>query len=706
MYEYKIHAFRDIIIVMIKAIRKNILYIIIQAIITLSLVSISEFDRYSFLGESSILTIILLLNSIFYIKDIKIGYSNFIKLITIPLLLNYIIVYINVYNSIEYSIYTNNIIIFIIFIFLNIIINTILFNLKKHINISFIYVFFTFTLFLFIFNNLFNIYINDVSFYINISFILGISSIAFLPKNIRLIVYSLLFFIMFIYVNGQYMHFNILDDMFSIFDIYHVEEASDYLSVINDHIKFKLILFDIVLLLVYAITIIELKKLTYIYNNNAFSLLIFSAIILRILSFVLIHYSDEARFISSYLNTVSLKNSISNIDGRYDYSNNFGIYQYIYCDIKSFIFNTDNEGVDSLIAYVNNKEPNKDNEYTNILKDENIIFILGETIDNWVVSDAMPTLNYMINDGINFSNYFASHYNGGRTLNSEYTINTGFYIPSSYNVYESIYNNYDYSFAQLFNNNGYKTTYIHSNDGEFYARDKLTKSYGYDNSYFLEDMYNTTKYFDDRKLLEDDIYDLYFDKDNKFMSFVTTYSGHGGYIGNKYCKAHNIKKEYDCYSHLVTYTDDFISGLIKRLEEDNLLDNTTIVLVGDHYAYLYKDTKYLKDRKDANELTYNIDKVPFVIWNNRINKTDIDKICDIDDVLPTLANMVGLKYDSRFYMGDDVLSDTFKEYLIRKDKSLVCYDCDAVGEYAYNAKDYGSNVIKNDFSLYKLNMIK
>lgn len=45
------------------------------------------------------------------------------------------------------------------------------------------------------------------------------------------------------------------------------------------------------------------------------------------------------------------------------------------------------------------------------------------------------------------------------------------------------------------------------------------------------------------------------------------------------------------------------------------------------------------------------------IWNSKMEKVEVDKYCSALDVMPTLANLFGLEYDSRLVTGQDILSD-------------------------------------------------
>ena len=112
-------------------------------------------------------------------------------------------------------------------------------------------------------------------------------------------------------------------------------------------------------------------------------------------------------------------------------------------------------------------------------------------------------------------------------------------------------------------------------------------------------------------------------------------------------------------------TDEFLQTLIKRLEEDKLLDNTVLVIFTDHYAYGYSKVHEVKNIDDNNM----IQNVPFIIWSKDIESKTIDTIIDSIDITPTIANLFGLDYNSKHYIGTDVFSSNHDNFVYFPDYS-------------------------------------
>jgi phosphoglycerol transferase MdoB-like AlkP superfamily enzyme len=218
---------------------------------------------------------------------------------------------------------------------------------------------------------------------------------------------------------------------------------------------------------------------------------------------------------------------------------------------------------------------------------------------------------------------------------------------------------------ELFKNNGYTTESYHFNDSKFYARGTIHKSFGYskyngliDKNINVHDAEKDTIFMTNEKLYKSIV------KDNKFMSFIITYSGHMPYSTNNYlCKATldgNIKgnEEVECLKAQAKETDNMFKLLIDNLKRDNKLKDTVIIIWSDHYAYGIYDTDRLYKLKDTDDINL-LTKTPFIIWNSELNPVTVEKINSSVDVLPTIANMFGLTNNYEYYMGSDIFDNNY-----------------------------------------------
>ena len=263
-------------------------------------------------------------------------------------------------------------------------------------------------------------------------------------------------------------------------------------------------------------------------------------------------------------------------------------------------------------------EVNK-NKYTGKYKDNNLIMIQLEGLDSWLVNkNDTPTIYNLMKNSINFTNHYSYYNGGGSTFNSEFAVNTGFITPLSYtqNAYTFNKNSFPYSLAHLFKEQGYTVNAFHMNTKEYYSRGTNYKNWGYDNYYGLVDQntYKDNSYYLDRELLLNEEFKEKMFSSEKFVDYIITYTNHMPFNPEKgNCKmlldldskdAENTSydlTEEDCARRQAKETDYMMELLLNELKTRNLYNNTTIVVLTDHYLYTLSDKtildKYKKNYK-------------------------------------------------------------------------------------------------------------
>jgi len=527
-----------------------------------------------------------------------------------------------------------------------------------------------------------------------------------LPKKIRMISYSVLLILFNIICFSQHLHFAVLDRFYGFSDILLVSNAKDYMFSLFDKTSTLILICNIVSLIIGTSAIILMKyteQIKYRYINITFLILL---ICFRVVAFNSLGafkndltWEDNNNPKNIYINLTNNNKGLE-VSGLYEYSfRNFYLFLY-----NNYFVNKDKLTNEIEEHFNNNSKELQVNEYTNIFKDKNIIYILMESIDSWLVTkDVMPTLYKLQNEGLNFTNKYTPVFGGGQTINTEFATHTGLYaINSGKAIYNFTNNSYPTSLENMFKNNGYKTTSIHANDGDFYNRRQLHIALGFDEFYFLKEEDNIDKsynYFKDTNLINDEIFNLMV-SDEKFLTYIITYSAHLPYnnsndkcANDPYNLAVNGYEGLSCIRNLARETDEMIKLLIEKLDKNNKLDDTVLVLVTDHYTYGF-DEDYVTDIKNTNNI-YLLQNTPFVIWNKNIDSKQIDLMVDTADILPTLFNMFGINYNPNYYSGEDIFS---------KDRdNFVYFDTNVF--YDGNIF-YDGNSLSNDYINEKLKKIK
>lgn len=344
------------------------------------------------------------------------------------------------------------------------------------------------------------------------------------------------------------------------------------------------------------------------------------------------------------------------------------IKEIIYEDnIEDILFDKGNNS--SINKYMENDTPTKQNEYTGIFKGKNIIYIVAESFHSIGVSKELtPTLYSLINDGYTFNNYYVP--NNLSTIGGEFGALTGLFADNSIlKTWRNGKNYFPYGLATKFKSEGYNTYAYHNNSYVFQDRNKYLKSQGFTNfkACFngLEKLINCRTWpQSDIQMIDKTVTD-YINKEEPFLAYYMTVSGHFEYTFSDNFIAtknkslvKNLKYSEKVRGYIATQIelDKALELLINKLKEANKLEDTVIVLTADHYPYGLSEKEIAEVSTYKRDSDIELHHNNLIIWNPNLEKKDIDKPCMSIDILPTVYNLFGIKYDSRLMMGKDIFS--------------------------------------------------
>ncbi len=347
-------------------------------------------------------------------------------------------------------------------------------------------------------------------------------------------------------------------------------------------------------------------------------------------------------------------------------------YNILEIDFDTLAENERNSTIKTIHKYIGTQIPSERNEYTGIFEGKNLIVIVAESFSNiGIREDFTPTLYKLYNEGFDFENFYTPLYPVS-TGDGEYMADTSLVPKEGIWSIAEIRNNYmPYSYANVFKKMGYSTNAYHDHSSTYYERDKYMPAMGYDS--FLAVGNGLEQRMDCNQWPNSDLEmikvttDDYIDND-KFLAYYMTVSGHLNYYrgGNAI-----VDKNWDIVKDL-PYTDEAkgylatqieldraVEQLINSLDEKGKLEDTVIVITGDHYPYGLEMSHINELSAYERDDTFEKCNMPLIIWNSTI-KTPIkvEKVGSILDVLPTVLNLFGVEYDSRLLMGRDILSNS------------------------------------------------
>ena len=319
--------------------------------------------------------------------------------------------------------------------------------------------------------------------------------------------------------------------------------------------------------------------------------------------------------------------------------------------------------------YFQNDEGTLKNAYTGLFKDKNLIVIMAESLNTiGIREDVTPTLYKLVTEGFNFTNFYTPV--NLSTIGGEFQNLTGLFANlNDLNKYFRKGTNYFlFGLGTTFNREGYDVKAYHANDAAFQNRNTYLKNMGFD--YFKAKGTGLEKLMDCNKwpASDDEMVKVTTNEwidSEKFLTYYVSVSSHMPYnrSGNamvtknwSLVKDLNYSDEAKGYIASVIELDKAVASLIKALEEAGKLEDTVIAIIPDHYPYSMNLNSINELSTFKRDDTVEVNHSSLIIWNASTPSVTINKTASQLDFLPTIYNLFGIDYDSRLFMGKDILS--------------------------------------------------
>ena len=404
--------------------------------------------------------------------------------------------------------------------------------------------------------------------------------------------------------------------------------------------------------------------------------------------------------------------------------NNFGVYVYQLDDIVQSLKPAFNNvfGYDSALKttkdyYEEHGNNAVTNKYTNIFDGKNVIVIHAESLQTFAMDmtfegkEVTPYLNKLRKEGMYFSNFYAQ-IGVGTSSDTEFTFATSLLPVNNGTVFVNYFNNKYVTIQNILKEKGYYVFSMHGNVGDFWNREAMHTNMGYDkfyskSSFEIDEEYglglSDASFF---RQVVPMIKEIDETVDKPYYGTLITLTNHtpwkdantynGDFKVTKTVKIGNemVIRDYlenkvmGNYIKSVNYMDKNIGTFMEEMDKEGLLDNTVIVIYGDHdariskkhYDYMYNYdpiTDMVLTEGDPGYVEFNdydyelIRKVPLIIWTkDKSIKKEVDTAAGMIDVLPTLGNMLGVYSD--YALGKDIMSTSKDDAIVVfKDASYI-----------------------------------
>lgn len=551
-----------------------------------------------------------------------------------------------------------------------------------------------------------------ILFSIPIAIVLNLLTSVFKPKVNKIITYIITIALIIIF-GAQIVYYSMYEAIISFFSMMHGGQVTEFMEVIIDVVLrnwYGILLFIIPLI----ILIILSKKKVITFEKNSIkqiAIKITSVLIIQLIALLCVNfintddmYSNKNLYYNIHVPKVTanrmgllttmrldLQRFIFGFEEKLSVQTNAipkeeekDSYNITYIDFDKLIKNEEDNTIKEMHEYFSTQEASKKNKYTGMFKDKNLIVLVGESFSSLAIrEDLTPNLYKLYKEGFQFDNFYTPIFPVS-TADGEYITDTSLIPKEGVWSFLRVAGNYmPYSYANVFEKQGYSSNAYHNHTATYYERDKYIETMGY-NSYLavgtgLEDRMDTSNWPNSDYEMVKTTVDDYINNE-KFMAYYMTVSGHMNYtkLGNAmvYKNWEQVKdlpysNKAKGYLAANIELDKAVGELLSRLEQAGKLEDTVIVISGDHYPYgLTLD--------EINELsTFERDdkfekfRMPFLIWSGSMKgPIKIEKIGSSLDVLPTVLNLFGAEFDSRLLMGRDILSDS-DPIVIFSDRSFI-----------------------------------
>lgn len=278
--------------------------------------------------------------------------------------------------------------------------------------------------------------------------------------------------------------------------------------------------------------------------------------------------------------------------------------------------------------FVNNKATISNNH------NSRLIIILVESLENWVISEnSTPNLNKFINANQNllYAKRITKQTRRGNSADGQMIVNTGLLPTHDKTVCFNYFLNTFPSLSKLYK----KSAALIPGHIGMWNQEAMSMAYGIDSSLTFAE--------DDILIFENTI-KLYPKYDYLLSITISTHIPFNGHEDNANVHCDNLPNLMCNYIKCCNYFDANIGNFFNKLETDSILQNSTIVITGDHTIFPSEIRKEFSDYCKANNLDYKVEEnyCPLIIYSPNIKeKTIVDEVAYQMDIYPTILHVIG-----------------------------------------------------------------
>lgn len=389
----------------------------------------------------------------------------------------------------------------------------------------------------------------------------------------------------------------------------------------------------------------------------------------------------------------------------------FDVYN-VYKDSQPYTLTIEEK--EQINEFYSKKEDLPDNEYAGIFKGKNLLIIQVESLESFIIDkeingqEITPVMNNLISSGFYFPNIY-EQVNEGTSSDADLMINTSMFPVRRGSTFFRYPNTTYNSLPLLLEKEGYDTEAIHPDKGSFWNYAAGLKGIGFNK---FTDYYSFTIDEEIGLGISDESYfkqviPMLKSLKNPFYAFTVTLTNHGPFDLPEENRVLNLDEELNesemgGYLESVKYTDTQIGNFLNLLDKEGLLDNTVVVIEGDHagvHKYYNNSIESLSNPEDWF-LDNGHHTIPFIVWSKDIQnpKTFETKGGQID-IMPSLLYLMGVNKEN--YINTALgrnLFNTNKSFAVLSNLDIVSDNLTEEEKEMYkNIVELSDKMIRSDY---------
>lgn len=309
------------------------------------------------------------------------------------------------------------------------------------------------------------------------------------------------------------------------------------------------------------------------------------------------------------------------------------------------------------------------NPYFGAFEEANIIFIQLESMESFPVGltvegqEVTPVLNELVKTSL-----WAEAYDQtlqGSSSDGEFIYLNGLHPPSFGPLVFHFPHVQYLSLPRLLSQRGYQTQSVMPFSSRFWNRGRMDKAYGFESSLYRQAFNESPDLTHDWGLKDGPLFGQYLELlptgDKPFFSYLVTVMMHHPFPELPAAEQRlELSPELagtdlGRYLQLAAARDAAIGELVQGLEERGLLENTVLVLCGDHRGRLANEEK---SRLGLAESPRGDRVLMLIRCPGGTPSGKIDRPVGQVDLMPTLLHLLGIEADAAVFLGTNLLSET------------------------------------------------